>query len=60
MSALNEYSEDTLVELPTIELLSDMRWETANYFAETFLSGGGSLERDPLRSCPHPKALHGC
>jgi len=42
----SEYSEDTLVELPTIALFSDMRWETANFFAETFLPGGGSQGRE--------------
>lgn len=42
----SEYSEDLLVELPTIELFSDMHWETANCFAETFLSGGGSQGRE--------------
>ncbi|MDO8872286.1 MAG: DUF3387 domain-containing protein [Methanoregula sp.] len=46
MSATHEYSEDTLVELPTIALFSDMRWETANFFAETFLPGGGSQGRE--------------
>jgi type I restriction enzyme R subunit len=42
----NDYSEDTLVEIPTIALFSDMRWETANCYAETFLPGGGSQGRE--------------
>ena len=42
----SEYSEDALVELPTIALFSDMRWETANCYTETFLSGGGSQGRE--------------
>ena len=41
-----EYSEDTLVEQPTIALFSDMRWETANCYTETFLPGGGSQGRE--------------
>ena len=41
-----EYSEDALVELPTIALFSDMRWETANCYTETFLPGGGSQGRE--------------
>jgi type I restriction enzyme R subunit len=44
--ATSEYSEDTLVELPTIALFSDMRWETANCYTETFLPGGGSQGRE--------------
>ena len=42
----SEYSEDALVELPTIALFSDMRWETANCYTETFLAGGGSQGRE--------------
>jgi type I restriction enzyme R subunit len=42
----SEYSEDALVELPTIALFSDMRWETANCYTETFLPGGGSQGRE--------------
>ncbi|MDO9035049.1 MAG: hypothetical protein Q7U51_07600, partial [Methanoregula sp.] len=34
------------VELPAIALFSDMRWETANCYNETFLSGGGSQGRE--------------
>jgi len=41
-----EYSEDTLVEQPTIALFSDMDWETANCYTETFLPGGGSQGRE--------------
>jgi type I restriction enzyme R subunit len=41
-----EYSEDTLIEQPTIALFSDMKWETANCYTETFLPGGGSQGRE--------------
>lgn len=42
----SEYSEDTLVEQPTIALFSELHWETANCYAETFLPGGGFLGRE--------------
>ena len=42
----SEYSEDALIEQPTIGLFSDMHWETANCYTETFLPGGGSQGRE--------------
>jgi len=42
-----EYSEDTLVEQPSIALFADdLKWETANCFDETFQPGGGSQGRE--------------
>ncbi|HWQ65356.1 MAG TPA: type I restriction endonuclease subunit R [Methanospirillum sp.] len=41
-----EYSEDILIEQPTIDLFSDLHWTTANCFDETFRPGGGSFGRE--------------
>ncbi|MDE3091202.1 MAG: hypothetical protein KGJ80_17680 [Chloroflexota bacterium] len=32
----NDYTEDTLVEQPAIELFKQLKWETANCYDETF------------------------
>ena len=40
------YSEDDLIEQPTIELFSTLLWETANCYDETFKPGGGSEGRE--------------
>ena len=37
---LNEYSEDALIEQPAIELLTELGWQTANLFKETFGADG--------------------
>jgi type I restriction enzyme R subunit len=42
---LNDYSEDTLIEKPTIALFSDLGWHTKNCFREAF-GAGGTLGRD--------------
>src|SRR4028119_1953813 len=36
----SEYSEDTLIEQPTIELLAELGWRPANLFKETFGATG--------------------
>ncbi|MEI6293380.1 MAG: type I restriction endonuclease subunit R [Methanomicrobiales archaeon] len=41
-----DYSEDTLIEQPTIDLFSDLHWKTANCFDESFRPGGGSQGRE--------------
>lgn len=41
---MNDYSEDTLVEQPTIALFAGLGWETANYFYEKF-GEKGTLRR---------------
>ena len=41
-----EYSEDTLVEQPTIELFSELEYETANCFYEKVGSSASTLGRE--------------
>ncbi len=41
----SDYSEDALVEQPTIELFKELGWETANCFRE-FESGRSPLGRE--------------
>jgi type I restriction enzyme R subunit len=43
--AMNDYSEDSLVEQPAIELLSKLDWKTANCFYEKF-GENGTLGRE--------------
>lgn len=40
------YSEDTLIEQPTIELFASMKWKTANCFHEFDQPGGSPLKRE--------------
>ena len=42
---MNDYSEDSLVEQPAIELFSELGWQTANCFYEKF-GENGTLGRD--------------
>ncbi len=42
---MSEYSEDSLVEQPAIELFSELNWQTANCFYEKF-SSNGTLGRE--------------
>ena len=42
---MNNYSEDTLVEQPTIAFFSELDWETANCFYEKF-GEKGTLGRE--------------
>jgi type I restriction enzyme, R subunit len=37
---MNDYSEDALIEQPTIALFSDLGWQSKNCFRETFGSSG--------------------
>jgi len=41
-----DYSEDTLIEQPAVNLFRDLGWETVNAFNETFVPGGGTLGRE--------------
>ena len=41
-----DYSEDTLVEHPTIELFAELEYETANCFYEKVGSSGSTLGRE--------------
>jgi type I restriction enzyme, R subunit len=41
-----DYSEDTLVEQPTIELFSELEYETANCFYEKVGTSGSTLGRE--------------
>ena len=43
---MNEYPEDTLVEQPTIELFSELEYETANCFYEKIGTSGSTLGRE--------------
>lgn len=36
----NDYSEDALIEQPSVELLASLGWQTANLFGETFGANG--------------------
>ncbi len=40
MNLSNDYSEDTLVEQPAIALFTDLGWQTADCFSETFGADG--------------------
>ncbi len=42
---MNDYSEDTLVEQPTIALFAELGWETANCWSEKF-GADGTLGRE--------------
>ena len=49
-SSFTDYTEDELIEQPTIRLFGDIGWETANCFQEFDLPGGSPLGREtPLR-----------
>jgi type I restriction enzyme R subunit len=42
----SQYTEDALIEQPAIELLSELGWQSANCFDETFAPGGGNQGRE--------------
>ncbi|MCK4270466.1 MAG: type I restriction endonuclease subunit R, partial [Methanogenium sp.] len=42
----SDYSEDTLVEKPAIQLLEELGWQAADCFDETFSPDGGSEGRE--------------
>ncbi len=46
MNPLTEYSEDKLVEQPTIALFSDLGYETANCFYEKVGTSSSTLGRE--------------
>jgi len=41
-----DYSEDTLIEQPAIELFRSMKWDAANCFHEFEQAGGSPLGRE--------------
>jgi type I restriction enzyme R subunit len=43
---MSEYSENTLIEQPTIELFAELGWETCNALREFEHAGGSPLGRD--------------
>lgn len=48
-----EYSEDTLVEQPTIELFSELESETANCLYEKVGTSGSTLGRETTAEVIH-------
>jgi len=45
ITTCNDYSEDSLIEQPAIELFHELGWETANFFYEKF-GENGTLGRE--------------
>jgi type I restriction enzyme R subunit len=45
-SSFTDYTEDELIEQPTIQLFGDLGWKTANFFQEFEQPGGSSLGRE--------------
>jgi len=49
---MSEYTEDSLIEQPAINLFADIGWQTIDCYSEVF-GEEGTLERNPKRSTIH-------